>query len=156
MITAKTCLVLGAGASAPYGLPPANALRDLILVQQVPDADIVAARYAPAALDEQFTPSACKHEGFAKTAWEVLLNKKVMGAGCDHDEMQKFRAEFFASHFPSVDKFLQANEARCGRAGLLHIATVLLACEELCRLDKNWYVDLLQAITPDSPSDLKE
>jgi hypothetical protein len=79
-----------------------------------------------------------------------------MGAGCDHNEVENFRAEFFASPFPSVDKFLQANEARCGRAGLLHIATVLLACEELHRLDKNWYVELLQAITPDDPTDLKD
>jgi len=156
MITARTCLVLGAGASAPYGLPPARALRDLILVQQVADADVAAERYAPAALGEQFTPSARKHEGFPKMAWGALLNKRVMGAGCSHEEIQNFRAEFFASHFPSVDKFLQANEARCGRAGLLHIATVLLACEELHRLDKNWYSDLLQAITPEGPTDLKE
>ena len=75
MIEAKTCLVLGAGASAPYGLPPARALRDLILVQQVPDSDVAADRFAPAAGTEQFTGSAREHAGFARWLGESCSTK---------------------------------------------------------------------------------
>lgn len=48
-ITESTCLILGAGGSAPYGLPTAGQLRSLILSSKINDVD--TARKFPVAGD---------------------------------------------------------------------------------------------------------
>ncbi len=103
MIEARTCLVLGAGASAPYGLPPAAALRDLILVGQVPHSEAVALAYPPSTTAFASLPVSNPPEvkaANAKNHWLNFLNEKCAAAGFSGPAIQEFPTAFFNAKPP--------------------------------------------------------
>jgi hypothetical protein len=77
MITKSTTLVLGAGASVPYGFPSGPALRDQILDNLSPQAQ--------------------------GRAWWAIVGS----LGIDPDQVTEFRAAFLRSAQASIDAFLK-------------------------------------------------
>ncbi len=165
MIAAKTCLILGAGASAPYGLPASRALRHLILTTRVPDAGPTALEYPVVASDGSLqdyrTASAAnltpeKRLKHAKESWRDYLQKACLDAGFSDSDIAEFRNLFFRARHPSIDKFIQFNEDESGDIGRTNIAAVLLNCENDCWLSEDWYAQLLSEIAPSGPNEIAE
>lgn len=165
MIVAKTCLILGAGASAPYGLPPAKPLRDLILCMRTPSGPETALNYplfrADGTIQDYRTdtnPNLTPESRllYANSGWVSLLDRMCTDAGFSDAHVADFRNAFYRARRQSIDKFIQFNEADFGAIGRTNIATVLLNCEKDRWLDGNWYVQLLDAVVPNTPDDLAE
>jgi hypothetical protein len=158
MIGAKTCLVLGAGASAPYRLPTGTELRDLILVAQSVDGRETALKFPVRShwrpFDvHNFEGSRSRALQEAHDAWNNLLTIMTDKAGL---KLAPFRDRFFRAKRLSIDKFLEHNFGDFGDVGRLQIATVILNCEYWHALDKGWYAELFSQITPNQPDDLKD
>jgi hypothetical protein len=118
VITTPTALVLGAGASYPYGFPTAKGLKELIC--------------------EQFSSARSK-------ASQLLSCLNPEGTGFAPDEFEKFSQAFLKSGQPSVDAFLERRPEFLG-VGKLAIAFCLMPFEteeKLYRPDSNrggdWY-----------------
>jgi len=108
MIKTKTLLILGAGASVPVGFPPgAELVREVCkILHRVPGGD---AQQSP------------------KLRWIAdALSISVPGRG--FDSIEKFRQALIDSLTPSVDAFLEYNQAFI-RIGKCAIATALLTKE---------------------------
>jgi hypothetical protein len=158
MIGAKTCLILGAGASVPYGLPTGTELRDLILVTQSVDGRETALKFPVRThwrpFDVQkFDGSRIAALQEAHDAWNNLFTIITEKAGL---KLDAFRDKFFRAKRLSIDKFLEHNFGEFGEVGRLQIAAAILNCEYWNNLDKGWYAELFAQITPNRPDDLKE
>jgi hypothetical protein len=101
MITTPTVLVLGAGASYPYGFPTAKGLKELIC--------------------EQFS-------SVRAAASQLLSCLNPEGSKYTPDEFFKFREAFLKSGQPSVDAFLERRPEFLG-VGKLAIAFCLMPFE---------------------------
>jgi hypothetical protein len=159
MIETKTCLVLGAGASAPYGLPTGTELRDLILVTRSVDGRATALKFPCRGHGRPFDrrtfdgpPARASQE--AHDAWNNLLSTTTYAAGLK--ELDTFRDVFSRAKRLSIDKFLEHNLENFGDVGKLQIAIAILNCEDWSVLDKGWYAELFNQITPNRPGDLEE
>src|SRR5438309_1089088 len=125
VIEEPTCLILGAGASAPYGLPTAIELRHLIVSTRSGEAGQAAAR--------KFR---VKHSIFKKTEmsdfpasdWATYLTKVTEAAQLSH-QIEEFWNKFYRAD-QTIDWFLRDNEAAFGDIARLQIAAVLLNCEQ--------------------------
>jgi NAD-dependent SIR2 family protein deacetylase len=115
MITTPTVLILGAGASCPYGFPTAKGLKELIC--------------------EEFSSTGTRASQFLS-----CLNPE--GSKYAPEEFSKFRDAFLKSGQPSVDAFLQRRPEFLG-VGKLAIAFCLMPFEKeetLYHPDSNdWY-----------------
>jgi hypothetical protein len=163
MITTKTCLILGAGASAPYGMPTAVALRRLMLASEVPRAGEVAVNYPTLGPDERVRdhredPRVSNEKKFsrARTDWINFLNKICQDAGFDQGIVKGFRTTFFRARQTSIDKFIQRYEKEYGDVGRLHMAAAVLNCEQDRWLNEDWYAQLIDEIAPKGPDDIKD
>src|SRR4051812_25368570 len=128
MIEARTCLVLGAGASTSYGLPTGGQLRDLILADRAVGAGKTALRFLRKPLNERVDWPQWKVHAKAVGEWSNYLFESSM-ASPEHGKLGTFRSRFFEGKVPSIDKFLQSNMEEFGEIGKLQIAAVLLNCE---------------------------
>jgi len=125
MITRKTVLVLGAGASADYGFPVGNVLKENIVGLDLAD------------------PKDGSREHCLRTA--------ICSRGHDVEEFKNFQAALRMSGQPSVDSFLERRQEFMS-VGLLAIASCLAPCEQTDRLfpkqgrDPGWYQMLFSAL----------
>ena len=118
MITRKTVLVLGAGASIPFGFPSGRTLRD----------DIIKKLRTP--VDQSF--------------------QRLVAAGFDAAQIERFRDQLRQSGQPSVDAFLEHRAEFVG-VGKTAIALELIPYEKDDALwggEDNWYEYLLQRLGP--------
>jgi hypothetical protein len=149
MIEEPTCLILGAGASAPYGLPTIAQLRDLIISTRSPNGAATATQF------RLRTPEkAWLDPGNAVAEWNIYLNEQTKAAGLEH-KIADFWNKFYRAD-RSIDWFLRRNESMFGDIARLQIAAVLLACEQDDKLSDDWYQLLSQEILPRNLDSLEE
>lgn len=101
-LTKATVLILGAGASMPYGFPSGDQLKERI----VSSLESFPKRSGPG------------------TQLENLLH----ASGIDHDHVEEFRDELVGAHHITIDRFLQ-NRRNFERIGKLAIAATLIPFE---------------------------
>jgi len=158
MIEEPTCLILGAGASAPYGLPTAAELRNLILSLRSPTGAATAEKFhvkvpRNPGYDWNVPKVQANHRDPAKD-WNRYLNDVADSAG-----LKPLLNEFFPKFFSadrSIDWFLRRNESTFGDVARLQIAATLLACEREDRLSGDWYQLLSEEILPKNLGALDE
>lgn len=142
MIEEPTCLILGAGASAPYGLPVGNELRELILVRRSPLARKIAERFAvraPLAPGDRAMGVATPVNN-----WGLFLERVARENGLE-GSLQQFWDRFFEAD-RSIDWFLRHNDEEFGRIARVCIAAVLLNCEADSQLTGDWYRLLVERV----------
>ena len=132
MFEKKTCLILGAGASHPYGFPTSSELRTILL------GGLAATKVFEELGFTDPVGSTAEHE--------ALMMESVMH---EVPYLTKFRNIFRRSQRVSIDSFIS------GRGGgddveLLRtigknaVAATILQCEKASRLDGDWYQWLLE------------
>src|SRR6266567_7792922 len=100
MIEEPTCLVLGAGASAPYGLPTTAELRNLILSLRSPAGAVTAQKFplkvSPnPGYDWNVPTTQAKQRDLARD-WNRYLNDVADSAGLKA-QLSEFSAKFFSA-----------------------------------------------------------
>jgi hypothetical protein len=163
VITAKTCLILGAGASAPYGFPTAAALRKLILSMEVPNAGETCLNFPVIGPDGSIrdrrieaTLAAEKRPLRSEVDWRTFLDSVCKKTGCEDDALSGFRTTFFSARRTNIDKFIQRYEEDYGLVGRIQLAATILNCERDRWLDGDWYSQLFEEVVPNGPEDLQE
>lgn len=141
MIEEPTCLILGAGASAPYGLPTAEDLRNLILPLRSEGGAAAAKRF----------PLKIPPRGFVEPdnkakEWHIYLSNAVESAHLQH--LQSDFITRFGNADRSIDWFLRGHESTFGEIARLYVASVVLACEREDKLSGDWYRLLSEEIIP--------
>ncbi len=144
MIQEPTCLILGAGASAPYGLPTAHRLKDLILADVTEQGREASDLYPLRNPPYDRSVSQAYHRG---RLWGAYLRQIAHEAGLG-DVTEKFWERLRGST-RSIDWFLR-NNADYERIAKLHIAAVLLNCEKPPGRAGNWYGELSRQILASS------
>jgi hypothetical protein len=143
VIEEPTCLILGAGASAPYGLPTTDQLRDLIVASRSPTGSTTAAKFPLKDQNKTWSnPLPPVQE------WTGYLNVISEAAHLNH-----LTADFWNDFFradQSIDWFLRDNEPTFGKIARLQIAAILLNCERDDRLAGDWYRSLSKLVFPTS------
>ncbi len=147
MIEEPTCLILGAGASAPYGLPTAMKLRDLIIPTRSPTGLETAEEFPL-----KTPPQAFLDLGHPTKEWNIYLEQAVERAGLTA-KLADFRNKFYRVD-QTIDWFIRDNEEAFGDIARLHIAAVLLNCEQ-DNLSGNWYRSLSQRLFSGDPETLE-
>lgn len=129
----KTTLILGAGASHPYGFPTAAGLREII-VNKKPDkvAEIL------------------KKLGTPSRLWDIARGF-LLGQYGDN-ALQQFQDEFFKSQTTSIDEFVQKRGEPFATIARHTLAAIFLQCEHSAYLDADWYGVLRQLLLQDGPS----
>jgi hypothetical protein len=150
MIEEPTCLILGAGASAPYGLPTTAELRSLILSLRSPAGAATAQKFPlkvppNPGYDWNVPKAQAKQRDLAKD-WNRYLDEVADSAGLKA-QLSEFLPKFFSAD-RSIDWFLRRNESAFGDVAQLQIAATLLACEREGRLSGDWYQLLSEEILP--------
>ncbi len=150
MIEEPTCLILGAGASAPYGLPTTAELRNLILSLRSP-AGAATAKKFPLKVPRNpgydwNVPRAQANQRDLAKDWNRYLNEVADSSGLKA-QLNEFFPKFFSAD-RSIDWFLRRNESSFGDVARLQIAAALLACEREDRLSGDWYQLLSEEILP--------
>lgn len=141
MFEDKTCLILGAGASQPYGFPTSGELRDLLLLNHNSTAVLKRLRFRD--------PDSVWHE----------LNTELRECAGSESLVRIFRNRFEMCGRMSIDSWLKdlkydgekaEQNLEIRRIALLSIAAVLLRCEhnaeENRQLNGDWYQWLLEFI----------
>ncbi len=126
MFEEKICLVLGAGASRPYGLPTSQQLRQILL-----------GTYAGNAFDELGKGGRTAAKQYYDT---------VTGWGISTEDLTKFQTEFFNSQRVSIDAFLAQRKQEFEHVGRIAIAAAILMCENPHQLTEDWYQWLLELL----------
>jgi hypothetical protein len=131
MFREKICLVLGAGASRPYGLPTSRQLRHILL-----------GRDAGAAFENlgKGGRTAAKQYFDTVTSW-----------GISADDLTAFQTEFFNAQRVSIDAFLSQRKSDFELVGRTAIATAILMCENQHQLNEDWYQWLLELLIREGP-----
>lgn len=119
MATTRTTLVLGAGASCPYGFPTASELRELILLRNRFKIDQAIRRMH--ALGELADVA----DAFIQACYEASY-------------IQSFRDQFFLSQTASIDNFVQ-NRPEFDTIARHTLSAIFSHCERRDLLDGDWY-----------------
>jgi hypothetical protein len=133
MLKEKICLVLGAGASRPYGLPTSQDLRHIVL----------GGTYASSAFDRL-------EKGSGKNVAAQYL-QLVTSWGVSRSDLEAFQSEFFKAQRVSIDAFLAQRKKQFEHVGRIAIAAAILMCENHYQLTENWYQWLLELLIRDGP-----
>lgn len=148
MIEEPTCLILGAGASAPYGLPTAMQLRDLIIPSRSPTGLATATKFPIK------TPQQAWLDGVQPVKeWTIYLQQAAERAGVT-TKLTDFWNKFYLVD-QTIDWFIRDNEDQFGDIARLHIAAVLLNCER-DNLSGNWYRSLATHLFAGGPQNLED
>ena len=108
MIRAKTCLILGAGASRPYRLPTGAELRNLILVADAPEGDETEEKFPPKQSPlHKRDDVAKKYGGSTVRGWDNFL-RPLMLQKFGQELLLDFRRQFYQARASSIDKFVQS------------------------------------------------
>ena len=128
----RTVLVLGAGASCPYGFPTARQLRKLLLGEGGDgDTRLIHQRVSGIASQEEAS--------FPISNVVSGSDQAVIGG--------EYREQFRQSNLSSIDRFLALrNDDQFRFHAKNHIAGILLACESLQLLRDDWYARLFELI----------
>ena len=132
MISHKTVLILGAGASRPYLLPTGGELRDLILQRNY---DSILRSLELSGPDQK---------SYVDWYRELLCNH------IRQEQIEDFQMRFAESEFVSIDRFLAFNP-EFDDTGRFMIAAILLNCERTPHLKGDWYQILFNELTTDGP-----
>jgi hypothetical protein len=133
MISKKTCLILGAGASRPYMLPTSRELRHIIL-------------------GERWGKTAFEALGFNPPLTAVeRYDAALLQATFSQGEINRFRGEFFNAQRVSIDAFLAWRKDEFEVIGKFATALGVLMCERRVYLNENWYQWLLEELIQDGP-----
>ncbi len=133
MFEDKTCLILGAGASRPYGFPTSGELRNLLLGGDNASRTIQE-------LGKNFKNS------IAPSDVENLIKTCAYGGS---NQLARFRTIFGESQRVSIDSLFRdlpdtPNNKELVKIGRDAIAGIMLLCEKNARLDGDWYQWLLE------------
>ena len=128
MFEDKTCLVLGAGASRPYGFPTSGELRNLLLGGD-------KATETLRAIGRYFKNS------IAPSDLETLIQDCAPKGAT---QLSQFRTIFGESQRVSIDSLLRdlpdtSENRELVKIGRNAIASIMLLCEQNARLDGDWY-----------------
>jgi hypothetical protein len=137
MISHKTVLILGAGASRPYLFPTGGELRDLLLQRSY---DSILRSLDLSGPDQQ---------PYGDWYRELLSNH------IRQEQIEDFQRRFAESEFFSIDRFLAFNP-EFDDTGRFMIAAILLNCERTPHLKGDWYQILFNELTTegsDIPAD---
>jgi hypothetical protein len=138
MISRKTVLIPGAGASRPYLLPTGAELRDLLLQRNYNS------------ILRSLELSGPRQQSYIDWYQELLRNH------IEQEQIEDFRRRFAESEIVSIDRFLAFNP-EFENIGRFMIAAILLNCERTPHLKGDWYQILFNELTtegPDIPADL--
>lgn len=149
MIEEPTCLILGAGASAPYGLPTNAQLRDLILTLRSPTGAATADKFRLNMPHQNWLDP-----GNPAKEWNLYLNQVAEAAGLKY-LLNDFFPKFFGAD-RSIDWFLRRHESTFGDIARLQIAAALLACERPDKLSSDWYQLLSEQVLPRNLNSLEK
>jgi hypothetical protein len=146
MFDDKTVLILGAGASRPYGFPTSSELRRLILGQPVEVVGVF---------------EELGHGDPGRLASEQQSGLVSLSSD-DTRLLEHFKSLFRDSQRVSIDSFISGRSGARDADVLLSIArqaisSTILRCESSARLDGDWYQWLLEFLLrngPDFPSDI--
>lgn len=152
----RTCLIIGAGASVPYGFPTGAELRDLIVLDRSPLSHKIACRFPVRTINNSYfdaresvhEQTESKQQSKALSAWKTYLSARLQEQGFSAGDEHRFRQHFFNGRSPSIDRFIQFHPDQWGKMGQAYLAAVILNCEREDMLDKDWYVELLEQIAP--------
>jgi hypothetical protein len=129
MLKFKTLLVLGAGASLPFGLPATQELRELVCFG--PEAaDAIARLELP-----KGTLAMMKRE----------LNEAYAQSRISAEQVKTFRTRLIEADGISIDAFVKCNPD-FKKIAALSIAAVMLSCEREAKVRGDWYRLLAQSI----------
>lgn len=134
MISRKTVLILGAGASRPYSFPVASELRNLIL-QENESAELLS------------------HLGFQGNGigeFRAWVDESLDQREQEEAQRKRFKTRFGLSEFYSIDAFLAYNP-EFEFLGRMMMAAILLRCENITALRGGWYRALFNEIVADGP-----
>lgn len=128
-------LVLGAGASVPFGFPTGNALRNAIL--------------------ETFSYD-LQNNGVPRPAFIDTL-RDPLAFPFEPDDIVKFRDAFWRSQTYSIDAFIERRADEFQEIGKYAIAHCLLRCEEESKIfdTGDWYQAFWNRVLPNGSRDLK-
>ncbi len=129
----RTVLILGAGASCPYGFPTAGELREIIVQHNKEKVHAAATRMR-----------------IERNLWPEV--RKFALARHGDAELTRFQKEFLLSQFPSADAFVQSRGQNFDVIARHLIAAVLLPCEHSSDLDNDWYQSLRNNLLQAGPA----
>jgi hypothetical protein len=138
VLPSKTLLVLGAGASRPYGFPTASELRSLILGESDPETQQFHYRMG-------FLPPVHSYKEWILDSLAPIFSVPVI---------EDFQDRFRRSEVVSVDRFLADNE-KDEPLGRAFIAAILLRCEKDDSLAGDWYKTLFNHLIDENPHSLE-
>ena len=141
MIDKNTVLILGAGASHPFGYPIGSGLKKKILEK---------ANYPLNRLNDVNNQETVHNEKISLIgSWDLIPRYLLKNCGFNPDQISQFNTQFAGSHKASIDSFLE-NRAEYLTLGKALIAMSIFEFESYDLLfnddEQNWYKYLLRNI----------
>jgi len=132
LASSKTTLILGAGASRPYGFPTAAELREILVHKQ--------ARKVGAIVESI---------GASVEIWDTAVRFLLARHG--DEALKRFQHELFWAQTESIDEFAQKRGEPFATIARHAVAAIFLQCESSAYLDGNWYRLLRRFVLQDEP-----
>lgn len=151
----KLLLILGAGASRPYGLPTSSELRHLILGgpkgrEAMDSLDISVSMLADfakgAGVPLDFEKLLEHFDDPNSDPLKEFLDYLLSTAHVNESRMEFFREMFRKSDRVSIDAFISRWGEELGEIGQKAVAAFLLLCEREIRVNGDWYQQFNEAL----------
>jgi hypothetical protein len=131
----QTTLILGAGASRPFGFPTAAQLREIIVHRKPKKVEDIL-----------------KDLGAPSRLWDTAVDHLTR---VHHREpLARLQREFFESQTTSIDQFVQQRGNPFNDIARYALAVILLQCEASAYLNRDWYGILRDAILQNGPKQM--